>query len=88
MANMAAEIITKGRIHNVELKPPLGCSLCMTFWASLIVTYIFCEVSLQGFLVATLYALINAYATKYTYQFILLFEKILDKIIWIINDLT
>lgn len=88
IADTAAEILTKGKIHHIELRKPFGCSLCITFWTSLILTYIFCETSLEGYLVATLISLINAYATKYTYSIILLFEKILDKIIWIINDLT
>ena len=86
MADGLAELLTKGKIHSITLRKPFGCSLCITFWISLVITYLFCERSLEGFLVATLLSLLNAYMTKYTYQFISLTEKIIDKIIYNINS--
>lgn len=86
MAGVFMGIITKGKIKSAKLVKPFGCSLCMTFWLSLILTYVFCERSIEGFLVATLISLLNAYMTKYTYQLILLTEKLADKIIYYINE--
>lgn len=36
IANGIAAWITRGKIRTVFLRKPLGCSLCMTFWCSLI----------------------------------------------------
>lgn len=85
IADSIAELLTKGKIHSVHLRKPWGCSLCMTFWTSLIITLIFCERSLEGYVMALFISLVNAYLTTYTYQFILLGEKILNKIINYIN---
>ena len=85
MVNRIAERVTKGKIHYVNLRKPFGCSLCITFWLSLALTYVFCERSIDGFCISTLVSLFNAFMTKYTYELILLTEKIIDKIIYNIN---
>ena len=36
IANGIAAWLTKGKITNVTLIKPFGCSLCMTFWCGLI----------------------------------------------------
>ena len=85
IADRLAEIVTRGKIHTMELRKPWGCSLCMTFWLSLVLTYIFCERSIDGFLVATLLSLFNAFMTKYTYAIITTTELVIDKIIYYVN---
>lgn len=86
MAGEFMSLITGGKIKTAKLIKPFGCSLCMTFWLSLILTFIFCERSIDGFMVSALLSLFNAFMTKYTYQVIILTERVVDKIIYLINE--
>lgn len=65
-------LITKGKITHVRLKKPFGCSLCMTFWTTLILLLIvnplMCWLSL-------IYAII----TKYIFYLINLIDLIICK---------
>ena len=65
-------LITNGKITHVRLKKPFGCSLCMTFWVTLILLLILnplmCWLSL-------IYAII----TKYIFYLINLIDLIICK---------
>lgn len=41
IGNYIVSKISKGKLNNIELKKPLGCSLCMTTWITLIIIIIF-----------------------------------------------
>lgn len=74
-------LITNGKITHVRLKKPFGCSLCMTFWVTLILLLIvnplMCWLSL-----------IYAISTKYIFYFINLVDLIICKsFIYIENKL-
>lgn len=58
--------LSKGKIKRVELKKPLGCPLCMTFWCSWLVSLIILPFTLKWFLVGLFASLLNAILTKYT----------------------
>ena len=65
-------LITKGKITHVRLNKPFGCSLCMTFWTTLILLLIvnpcMCWLSL-----------IYAICTKYIFYLINLIDLIICK---------
>lgn len=65
--------ITSGRIKRVELKPPFGCSKCMSFWITLIFLLItapeLCWMSL-----------VFAFSTKYILFIIEIIDKIITKL--------
>lgn len=65
-------LITNGKITHVRLKKPFGCSLCMTFWTTLILLLIvnplMCWLSL-----------IYAISTKYIFYLINLVDLIICK---------
>lgn len=66
IANGIASWLTRGKVTNVLLRKPLGCSLCMCFWCSLI--YVLVTV---GFVSLTIFTwhlcicLLVAYSTTY-----------------------
>lgn len=81
MAGTIMNIITKGKIKNVQLKKPFGCSLCMTFWTTFILLLII-KPSMCWL------ALIYAISTKYILAILNLFDLIICKsIIYIENKL-
>lgn len=81
IASTIANIITKGKIKNVQLKKPFGCSLCMTFWITVIILLIL-EPSMCWL------SLIYAICTKYILAIINLIDLIICKsIIYIENKL-
>lgn len=66
-------IFTRGKITRVELKPPFGCSKCMTFWITLIFLLItapeLCWMSL-----------VFAFSTKYILFIIEIIDKMITKL--------
>ena len=72
--------LSKGKIKRVELKKPFGCTLCMTFWTTLIVLLIlapeWCFMSL-----------VYAISTKYILYIIELMDKALVKLFTKIDEL-
>jgi hypothetical protein len=76
IASNLTAILTKGRIKNVTLKAPLGCSLCMIFWTSLI--YLLCMKF--AILPAIAIGLACAYSSKITLYTITLVDNAIDKI--------
>lgn len=74
---------TKGRIPTIELKRPFGCSLCMTFWCSiiyLITSVIVGACTFRGILLAFALSAINAWLTKYTFYAITTVDNIISKV--------
>lgn len=76
--------ITNGRITNVILKPPLGCSFCMVFWISVI----YLLVVNTSILPAIAISLLNGILTKPMLYIINLFEDIVDNIFNKLNNLV
>lgn len=76
IAGMFTGLITNGRITNVQLKPPLGCSFCMIFWCSLI----YLLIGKYAILPAIALSLLNAMLSKVTLYTITLIDNIIDKI--------
>lgn len=76
IAGMLTALLTKGRIKNVELKAPLGCSFCMIFWVSLI----YLLIAHLPILIAISVALVSAFSSKITLYSITLIDSIIDKI--------
>lgn len=68
--------ITNGRIKNVELKAPLGCSFCMIFWVSLI----YLLIAHLPILIAISVALWSAFSSKIILYTITLVDSIIDKV--------
>lgn len=78
--NTIAGIITgwlsHGRINNVTLKPPLGCSFCMIFWVSLI----YLLIGGYAVLTAITFALLNAIFSKVMLYTITLIDSIIERV--------
>lgn len=77
IAGVLTAILTKGRIKNVTLKAPLGCSFCMIFWTALTYLLIFTELAL---LPAIAIGLACAFSSKITLYTITLIDSIIDKV--------
>lgn len=79
--NTIAGIITgwlsHGRINNVTLKPPFGCSFCMIFWVSLIYLLI---IGGYAILITITIALLNAILSKVMLYIILLIDGIVERV--------
>ena len=85
IAGMLTALLTKGRIKNVELKAPLGCSFCMIFWISAIYLLV-CKLAL---LPAVAIGLACAFSSKITLYTITLIDNAIDKIFrWLENLLN
>lgn len=78
-------LLTGGRITNVQLKPPFGCSFCMIFWCSLIYLLIGEYAILP--LPAIALSLLNAMLSKVTLYTITLIDNIIDKIFRYLDSL-
>lgn len=68
--------LTHGRIKNVTLKPPLGCSFCMIFWVSLI----YLLIGGYTILISITIALLNAILSKVILYIILLIDGIIERV--------
>lgn len=88
IANGIASWLTRGKITNVTLSKPFGCSLCMTFWCSLIyvlVTNGF--VSISTFITNLAICLLVAYSTTYIQMTINLINKFLLNLFCLLEKL-
>lgn len=87
VAGMIMGRLTNGRIRQVELVKPFGCSLCMVFILSFI--YLACNTinwcSIDSITLYTLIAVLNGVITQYTFSTILLINDLLNKILIKIN---
>lgn len=82
---------TKGRITTIELKRPFGCSLCMTFWCSLI--YLIVDLMLTGctfygILLAFALSAINAFLTKFVFYTIQTVDNTFSKLFILLERLV
>lgn len=73
IASKIMNFFTGGKIKRVELKKPIGCTLCMTFWSTLVILLI---MSPKWCWMSLLYAL----GTKYTLYIIELVDRALVKL--------
>lgn len=92
IASGIASWLTNGKITNVTLSKPLGCSLCMSFWTGLIyvlVTVGFVSIStfITNLCLCLAFALGTTYiqmainlANKFLLNLFCLLEKLIDKI--------
>lgn len=74
VAGLVMDKLTNGKIKQVELIKPFGCSLCMTFiisWFYLAFTQV-CWTSFTSIVGYTLLAVINGLATNYIYDILLI----------------
>jgi hypothetical protein len=83
VAGLIVSKLTNGRIKQVELIKPFGCSLCMTAiisWLYLAFTCIvWCSfTSIVGY---TLLAVINGISTNYIYSLILIVNDTINKLL-------
>ena len=80
------KVLTKGKMSdpNYSIKP-FDCSLCMTFWISLIYVYLVGQFGIYGIFLAC----INSYIVQFSKDLYLLikdiFAKVLDLIYKLIN---
>lgn len=78
IANGIAAWLTKGKVTNVLLRKPLGCSLCMTFWCTL--GYVLGTVGVVSLTIFTWHlslCLMFALATTYIQMTINLINKLI-----------
>jgi len=74
IANLIISKITDGKINNVELKKPLGCSLCMSTWITLVILLIF------NWKLAPM-CLVFGWSTKYILYLITLIDEFLSRLL-------
>lgn len=79
IASIVMNFLSKGKIKRVELKKPLGCMLCMTFWTTLIILLILAPEW-------CFFSLLYAISTKYILYIIELIDKALVKLFEIIDN--
>lgn len=73
VANLVASKMTNGKIKNVILKKPFGCSLCMSTWITLVILSIFNWKLLP-------LCLVYGWSTKYILYLFTLADEIVSKI--------
>lgn len=89
LANRLIEIVTKGKIRQVELKKPWSCPICMCNWLSFI--YLLIVMPIYQIILICLLSVLNGFLTKfgsYAIQLIdqlvshiaILFERLINKI--------
>lgn len=80
VAGLVMSKLTNGRIKQVVLDKPLGCSLCMTAIISWFYLAFSCVVwtSFTSIVGYTLLAVLNGIITKYIYSIIYLIDKSLE----------
>lgn len=79
IASLIMKTITRGKISSVELKKPLGCGLCMTFWITLLYMLIFYFDF--GIINIISVSLLSSILTDYSTKIIELIEYIFSTII-------
>lgn len=71
--------LVSGRVQRVELRKPLGCNVCMTFWLTLIVLLILTP------RVCWL-AFVWAWVAKYLYYVIEVLDKVIMRVLMFIES--
>ena len=83
VAGLIVSKLTNGRIKQVELIKPFGCSLCMTAIISWLYLAFTCVVwsSFTSIVGYTLLAVINGISTNYIYSLILIVNDTINKLL-------
>lgn len=83
VAGLIVSKLTNGRIKQVELIKPFGCSLCMTSIISWLYLAFTCVVwsSFTSIVGYTLLAVINGISTNYIYSLILIVNDTINKLL-------
>ena len=76
------KLLTKGKMKdsNYSLKP-FDCSLCMTFWVSLIYLLVFQELTILNFMLVCLSSWFSQFTNDFFYMFKAVWVKLIDKIL-------
>lgn len=82
------EYITKGKIKRVVFKKPLGCPLCMCWIISLVYMCFVIPWNFFGILLGVTVAAINSFSTKYVLYGIQLIDKVLTKILVLLERIA
>lgn len=90
IASLIMKIITRGKINSVELKKPLGCGLCMTFWITLLYMLIFYfDFGIINIIaVSLLSSILTDYSTKIIELIEYMFSTIISGIFRLIDYFT
>lgn len=88
LASSVMSMLTKGVIKNVTLKKPFGCSLCLTFWTTVIYFLSCMPLGFYNILLYTAVALFSAYFTTYTYMLINLINSFIVNCVCLISRLV
>ena len=88
IAGKIASWLTGGKITNVTLSKPWGCSLCMTFWCGLIYVLITIGfVSISTFITNLCICLLVAYSTTYIQLLITTLDKLILNLFCVLEKL-
>lgn len=74
-ASTIAQIITHNKVQYIQLKKPFGCSLCVTFWLSIVYTVVNLGFTFENLLFALFLSAVSAWLTKFTFYAIRLIEQ-------------
>ena len=76
------KVLTKGKMSDpgYSLKP-FDCSLCMTFWVSLIYLLVFKELTVVGFMLVCLSSWFSQFTNDLFNMFKAVWVKLIDKIL-------
>lgn len=79
-ASTIAQIITHNKVQYIQLKKPFGCSLCVTFWLSIVYTVVNLGFTFENLLFALFLSAVSAWLTKYTFYLIRFIEQFLGRL--------
>lgn len=74
------KVISKGKLQHIELKKPFSCSLCISFWCSLVLLLIMLPEH-------SYFALVSAFSTKYINYTFSIIDAIISKIFVLLERL-
>ena len=76
------KVLTKGKMSDPSYSlKPFDCSLCMTFWVSLIYLLVFNLFSIENFMLVCLSSWLSQFTNDFFYMFKAVWVKIIDKIL-------
>ena len=76
------KVLTKGKMSDPSYSlKPFDCSLCMTFWVSLIYLLVFNLFSIENFMLVCLSSWFSQFTNDFFYMFKAVWVKIIDKIL-------
>ena len=76
------KLLTKGKMKNSNYSlKPFDCSLCMTFWVSLIYILVFNLFSIESFTLVCLSSWFSQFTNDFFNMFKAVWVKIIDKIL-------